>query len=67
MESVTSQLATSSSYISSWDPNEPRYIQHFRLDVQPTRVECPFREKSSGMVVVVADNHIMKLMAIRNM
>jgi len=56
----------SASYIASWDPNEHNYIQNYRRDVQPTCVECPFREKSSGLVVVAVVNGKGEVMAVRN-
>ena len=56
----------SASYISSWDLNDPRYIQNYQRDVQLARVECPFREKSLGLVVVAADNSREEVMAVRN-
>jgi len=56
----------SASYIASWDPNEPSYIQNCRRDVQPAHIECPFREKSSGLVVMAAVNGKGEVMVVRN-
>lgn len=40
------------------------YIQNRQQDMKPTRVECLFKEKSSGLVVVAAVNGRGEVMAV---